>query len=180
MSEIASPRPELAATRTGTGVRGVAPGHYRIVPSRSTVGFRVRKLGLFTVAGTFAVRAGTVEVVDGAAHVQIDIDAGSFTTANKRRNADVRGPNFLDADTFGSLTWTGVLADGTSTATGTLRVRGVSAAVPVEVVGVEAGPAAVTVRARAVVDRFETGVTAARGIAARTLDAEFELTLLRG
>ncbi|MFC7658000.1 YceI family protein [Pseudonocardia benzenivorans] len=109
----------------GSGVRGVAPGRHRIAPTRSTLAFRVREFGMVTVTGTFAVLDGEAVVTDGVARVRVVADAGSFTTGNRRRDADVRGHRFLDAATFPELTWTGELADGTTTAPGTLRVRDV-------------------------------------------------------
>lgn len=165
-------------TAAGTGVRGVAPGWYTVAPTRSTLTFRVRMLGSFTVRGTFAIRSGRVEVGDGIARALVDVDAASVTTASRRRDADVRGPRFLDAATFRSLTWTGELADGTSTATGTLRVRGVAVPAAVEVWAVEVGPRAVRVHAWARVDRLAAGVSAARRIVGRVLDLDVELTLL--
>lgn len=169
---------DVPSTAAATGVRGVRPGTYRVAPTRSAVSWRVRKLGLFTVTGTFAVREGSVQVGSGSALAHVVIDAGSFTTASRRRDADVRGPNFLDAAGHPSLTWDGELTDGVATAPGTLRVRDGVSDVAVEVDRVDITPSAVTVTARARVDRFAAGVTAARGIAGQFLDLELTLTLL--
>ncbi|GAA4880755.1 YceI family protein [Pseudonocardia benzenivorans] len=163
----------------GSGVRGVAPGRHRIAPTRSTLAFRVREFGMVTVTGTFAVLDGEAVVTDGVARVRVVADAGSFTTGNRRRDADVRGHRFLDAATFPELTWTGELADGTTTAPGTLRVRDVETPTAVEVAAVESGRGVTGVRARMVVDRCAAGVPAGRLIVARTLDVDADLTLLR-
>ncbi|GEL21333.1 hypothetical protein PSU4_02870 [Pseudonocardia sulfidoxydans NBRC 16205] len=172
------------AARGGSGVRGVAPGHYRIAPTRSTVAFRVTSLGFLVVDGTFAVTEGDVDVAAGRARVRVDLDAASFTTAKRRRDVDVRGPRFLDAVRFPVLSWAGELADGTGIAAGTLRVRDTDAPVAAEVVAVEivtvdAGPTVVTVTARLTVDRVAAGVRRGPGLIGRHVDVDVSLTLLR-
>lgn len=167
------------AARGGSGVRGVAPGHYRVAPTRSTVAFRVTSLGLLVVDGTFAVTEGDVEVAEGRARVRVDLDAASFTTARRRRDVDVRGPRFLDAVRFPVLSWSGELADGTATADGQLRVRGTDTPVVADVVTVDAGRSVVLVTARLTVDRVAAGIRRGPGLIGRDVEVDVSLTLLR-
>jgi polyisoprenoid-binding protein YceI len=160
-------------------VRGVAPGHYRVAPTRSTVAFRVTSLGLLVVDGTFALTEGDVEVAEGRARVRVDLDAASFTTARRRRDVDVRGPRFLDAVRFPVLSWSGELADGTATADGQLRVRGTDTPVVAEVVTVDAGRSVVLVTARLTVDRVAAGIRRGPGLVGRDVEVDVSLTLLR-
>lgn len=178
MTSRALPLVPLAA-RGGSGVRGVAPGHYRVAPTRSTVAFRVTSLGFFVVDGTFAVSEGDVEVAEGRARVRIDLDAASFTTGRRRRDVDVRGRRFLDAVRYPVLRWAGELRDGSGTAAGTLRVRDTDTPVVAEVSTVEAGRSVVMVAARLTVDRVAAGLRGGPGLIGRDLDVEVALTLLR-
>ncbi|GAY10710.1 YceI family protein [Pseudonocardia sp. N23] len=171
-------RPAPLAARGGSGVRGVAPGHYRVAPTRSTVGFRVTSFGVVVVHGTLAVAEGDVEVAEGLARVRVDVDAASFTTGTRRRDVDVRGPRFLDAVHHPVLSWTGALADGAGRATGTLRVRDTETPVVADVVSVDAGRA-VVVTARLTVDRAAAGIRGARAAVGRTVEVDVSLTLLR-
>jgi polyisoprenoid-binding protein YceI len=166
------------ARDVAAGVRGVRPGSYRVEPTCSTVAFRVRELGLFTVAGTVALRRGRVQVGAGVAQVSVEVDAASFATSNRRRDAGVRGPRFLDAVGFPALSWSGTLTDGHMDAPGTLRVRDTTTSVPAEVDRVEVEPGRVQVHARMQVDRVAAGVVAGRGVAGRLLDVEVALALL--
>ena len=75
------------------------PGRYVIDPASSAVTFRTRHMfGLAPVRGTFAIRAGAVEVTGGPARraAHAEIDAASFRTGNPQRDASVRSARLLD------------------------------------------------------------------------------------
>lgn len=105
--------------------------------------------------------------------------AVSFST--RRRDADVRSERFLHADLYPDLRFvsSGVTLDGPSwSVTGQLTVKAVKGTVTWRI---EPGPAAdddpLVLRARARIDRFQFGVTAARGMAGRHLDVCVDLAL---
>jgi polyisoprenoid-binding protein YceI len=152
-------------------------GRYAIDPGRSAVTFRTRHLfGLAAVRGRFAIKSGTVDVAEpaSASDVRVEIDAASFRTRNKQRDAAVRSAQFLDAAAHPAITFTAVRLDRQAI-TGSLTVRGVTRPVTLTVERIDTAPGAFTARATARIDRTEFGVTALRGIAARYLDMTVEV-----
>ena len=156
-------------------------GRYEIDTTSSTVRFRTRHLfGLGPVRGSFAIRAGTVDIAEPLAgsRIRAEIDAASFRTGNAARDAAVRSARFLDAGTHPDMTFASERTDG-STLTGTLTVRGVTRPVTLSVEQPTVAPESFTVRAAARIDRTEFGVTASRGLAGRYLDLTLEVRCLR-
>ena len=106
-------------TSSGTGAAGARsatpaaqatprPGRYEIDTSCSAVTFRTRHLfGLAPVRGSFAIRAGTVDVAEPLADSSIyaEIDAASFRTGNGQRDVSVRSARLLDADQYPVITF---------------------------------------------------------------------------
>lgn len=165
----------------------IAAGTYLIDPAHSTVRFRVtHSFGLGPVSGTFDIRDGVLTVADdpGGSTVRARVDAGSFRTDKPRRDADVRGRRFLDADTFPTLDFRSAALARTDDGwqlRGDLTVRGVTAPVTLRLDGAEpldgaAGPVAGGWRLRAAVrvDRYRYRV-GPRGVIARWLDADLDL-----
>jgi polyisoprenoid-binding protein YceI len=153
------------------------PGRYVIDPDRSTVTFRSRHLfGLAPVRGTVAVRSGTVDIAEPLAgsSVRVDIDVASFHTGNGGRDDNVRSARFLDAGRYPLMTFVAEHLDGLALA-GTLTVRDVTR--PVSLAIEESGVSArsFTVRATTVIDRFDFGLTALRGLAGRHLNLDIEV-----
>jgi polyisoprenoid-binding protein YceI len=156
-------------------------GRYEIDTTSSTVRFRTRHLfGLGPVRGSFAIRAGTVDIAEPLAgsRIRAEIDAASFRTGNAARDAAVRSARFLDAGTHPDMTFASERTDG-STLTGALTVRGVTRPVTLSVGQPTVAPESFTVRAAARIDRTEFGVTASRGLAGRYLDLTLEVRCLR-
>ncbi|MDT7724895.1 MAG: hypothetical protein QOI21_1471 [Actinomycetota bacterium] len=156
-----------------------ALGVYEIWPSSSEISFKVRKLGLFTVHGTFAVRAGHVDARADGVTVTAEIDTASFTTASKHRDRDVRGPKFLDAEHYPTLSFTGKLSPDAKSVAGVLSGQREQAPVELIIDEVKVDGSTVDVRAHARVDRTALGVTAGPGLVAREVDIEFVVRLLR-
>jgi polyisoprenoid-binding protein YceI len=173
---------------TGSPVPGqLPPGRYRIDAGRSAVTFTTRHLfGLARVRGTFALRDGTVHVADpvGGSTVRARVAASTFRTGNPVRDAAVLSPRLLDAEAYPGLTFTSTDlirepggADGQWLLRGELEVRGVPRPVEVRVTRLSAGGASepggagITLHASArfSVDRYDFGITAYRGLAARWL-----------
>jgi polyisoprenoid-binding protein YceI len=158
-------------------------GRYRINPGRSTVTFRTRHLfGLAPVHGTFALRDGTIDVTEPPAgcSVRARVAASTFKTGNDMRDAAVLSARLLDAATYPNLAFTSTAlisepgpapAAGQWLLCGELEVRGVSRPVEAHISSVSVGEGGTTlaVTARLSLDRYEFGLTAYRGLAARRL-----------
>lgn len=156
-------------------------GRYEIDPGGSAVTFRTRHLfGLAPVRGTFAIRAGTIDVAEPLADsaVYAEIDAASFRTGNLARDASVQSGRFLDAARHPVMTFRSERIDDAEL-TGTLTVRGVTRPVSLAVETADVSPRSFTARARTRIDRTEFGVTASRGLAGRYLDLSLEVRCVR-
>jgi polyisoprenoid-binding protein YceI len=83
------------------------PMQFRIDPSHSLVGFNVRHFFSRT-PGRFKEFSGniTLDPKDlAASSVEVTIQTASIDTENDRRDADLRSPNFFNADTFPTITF---------------------------------------------------------------------------
>ena len=169
--------------QTTRNLTGAIPqlGRYQIDPGGSSVTFRTRHLfGLAPVRGRFAIRGGTVDVAEPltGSRVYAEIEAGSFRTGNRQRDAAVRSARFLAAGAHPVLAFSSEGPDG-PVLDGTLTVRGVSRPVRVrtEITGVDRWW--FTARATVRIDRYDFGVTASRGLAGRYLDITMEVRCVR-
>ncbi|MGC4808713.1 YceI family protein [Micromonospora sp. DT233] len=156
-------------------------GRYDIDPTRSTVRFRTTHMfGLGKVTGTFAVRSGTVEVVEplAASSVRAEIDAASFHTGTAARDRTVRSATFLDTDHHPTITFVSAGIDGTNL-TGQLTVREVTGPVTLAVQESANTTDGFRVVATTRIDRLEFGVTGSRGMTGRYLDLTVEAACVR-
>jgi polyisoprenoid-binding protein YceI len=165
---------------------GVPPvGSYRIDAPRSTVSFTIRRLfGLATVSGTFRLRDGEIRigqpVSDSSAHAIID--AASVTTGNAKRDAKVRSGEFLAAGLSPDIAFHSKRlrqTDGTWVLTGALFVRGRRAFIDLTVGPAEIADTWTRFHATGRIDRYQLGITAARGIAGRYLDVSLDIVATR-
>ena len=165
------------------------PGRYRIDPEHSTVTIRTRHLfGLGPVRARLDLREGCIQVTapPEASAVQARFAASSFRSRNPARDAAVLSPGLLDAGTYPSISFTSTelvqakgptgqgkgeqdRIDGLWSLRGELEVRGVTRPVEVRVDAVEADSATLRATAQVSIDRYDFGITAYRGLAARTL-----------
>ena len=113
-------------------------GIWDIDPTHSTIGFSARHAMIAKVRGRFAEFTGSISM-DGAdpaaSRADLTIVASSITTENDDRDGHLRSAEFLDVDTFPTITFvsTGVVANGSSfTVTGDLTIRGVTRPVSVQ------------------------------------------------
>ena len=85
-----------------TTMTSVGAGIWTADLTRTRAAFAARHLFGQTVQGTIAVTGGTLDVgPDGQPRrFQATLDPASIDTGNARRDADLRGPRFLDAGTF--------------------------------------------------------------------------------
>lgn len=154
---------------------GQAPGPaaaaptWRIDTSHSELTFQVRHL-LSRVRGSFGEWTGAI-VVDPAnlseGSVSVDITTGTIDTNNARRDADLRGANFFDAEAHPTITFrsTSVEASGTSIRVhGDLTMRGITRPVVLEgeflgTMRDGQGRERIGFEAEATIDRKEFGIT---------------------
>ncbi len=165
---------------TSTTGAGIATGTYTIDTAASRIGFTTAHMfGLGPVAGTFAIRSGTVTLADDPAKCTVTarIDAASFTTDKPRRDKDIRSKRFLHAERYPDLVFESdrLVRDGDRWLLhGRLTVHGLTAPVTLEVHSGTAEPDGCRFRARARIDRYAHHV-GPRGIVGRYLNAEFDI-----
>ena len=185
---MAALRPDQAKTGAPGAIIGTPgtqvtprPGRYEIDTSCSAVTFRTRHLfGLAPVRGSFAIRAGTIEVAEPlpGASVFVRIDPASFRTGNGQRDSNVRSERLLDAVRYPVITFRSEEVNGPAL-TGTLTVRNVSMPVTLSIEQTAVTPESFEARASTRIDRTEFGVTAYRGMAGRYLDMTIEARCVR-
>jgi polyisoprenoid-binding protein YceI len=158
-------------------------GRFEIDPSRSRISFRTRHLfGLAPVRGTFAIRSGTVEVTEPVAQsrIHVEVDAASFRTGNPQRDRTVRAARYLDVRRHPVLTFDASSVDTAGRVIdGNLTVGEITRPVRLVVTEFEATRGSVSARGSAHVDRFDFGLTAARGLAGRHLELSVEVQCAR-
>ena len=165
------------------------PGRYRIDAEHSTVTIRTRHLfGLGPVRATLALRDGRIQVTapPEASTVQARFAASTFRSRNPAREAAVLSSRLLDAGTYPSLAFTSTelvqvkdRAEGQWSLRGELEVRGVARLVEIWIRAVEADSATLRASARVSVDRYDFGITAYRGLAARRLTVDLAIVAHR-
>jgi polyisoprenoid-binding protein YceI len=171
-------------TGTGTSPAPAAlltdlAGQRRLDADHTTITFHTRHLfGLAAVGGTMRVHQGLVSISDeGHATGAITIDADSFDSGNTRRDTDVAGPRFLDAEQYPLITFRPtrlVPTDHGWRLDGDLTVRAKSQKVSLSITSIESVGDGLRVRCTARIDRYAFGLTAARGMAARHLDLSID------
>jgi polyisoprenoid-binding protein YceI len=152
-------------------------GRYTIDTAKSRVSFKTRHMfGLAPVRGSFAIRAGTVDVLEPLAQTVItaEIDVASFRTGNPARDNTVRSARLLDASQHPVISFTSSGIDGASV-NGALTAHGVSRNIGLRVGQVSVSPAAFAARGAVRIDRTAFGVTGMRGLAGRYLDITVEV-----
>ena len=157
------------------------PGRYEIDTSCSAVTFSTRHLfGVAPVRGSFAIRAGTIDVAEPLSDlgIHVEIEAASFRTGNPLRDSAVRSVRLLDAAHCPVVTFRSGRMDGLAL-TGTLTVRDVARPVSLSIEQSAVAPGSFTARAATRIDRAEFGVTAYRGLAGRYLDMTVEVRCVR-
>ena len=157
------------------------PGRYEIDTSCSTVTFRTRHLfGLAPVRGSFAIRAGTVDVAEPLAGSRVDVrfDSASFRTRNGRRDDKVCSERLLDTARYPAITFRSDSVDGPAV-TGTLTVRDVTMPVTLSIDRTTVTSGSFNAKASTRIDRTEFGVTAYRGMAGRYLEMTIEVRCVR-
>jgi polyisoprenoid-binding protein YceI len=170
---------------TSTRLDVPRPGRYRISPADSTVTVRTRHLfGLGAVRATLALRDGRIVVTapPEASTASARFAASTFVSGNEARDAAVLSPRLLDAEAYPSLTFTStglVCEQGRWSLRGELEVRGVTRLVQARISALDTDGATLRASAQVSVDRYDFGITAYRGLAARGLTVDLAVTAHR-
>ena len=120
------------ATRTLDGVEIPAAGVYALDPAHSSVGAVARHLMVTKVRGYFRDFSGTIHIDDDPlkSWVEIEIKADSIDTRMPARDEHLRSPDFLDAQTYPTLTFRSTGFERTSSESfdlhGDLTIRGIT------------------------------------------------------
>jgi len=161
------------------------PGRYTISPAHSTVTIRTRHMfGLGAVRATLALRDGRILVTrqPEASTVQARFAVPSFRSGNEARDAAVLSPKLLDAESYPSLSFIStelVNEHGQWSLRGELGVRGVTRQVEARIDALVSDGATLRANAQVNIDRYDFGITAYRGLAARTLTVELGIIAYR-
>jgi polyisoprenoid-binding protein YceI len=161
------------------------PGRYLISPEQSTAVIRTRHMfGLGAVRATLALRDGRIVVAGQpeSSTVQVRFAVPSFQSGNGARDAAVLSPRLLGAEAFPTMSFTStglVPAFGQWSLRGELEVRGTARLVAAHITALRADGPTLNASALAVIDRYDFGITAYRGLAARWLTVDLTVTARR-
>jgi polyisoprenoid-binding protein YceI len=115
---------------------------WQIDRAHSAAQFAVRHLMVSTVRGHFGKLTGTVNYDPKnptAASLQAEVEVASIDTREPKRDADLKGPNFFDAEKFPTMTFKSTKVEsagaGRLKMTGDLTLRGVTKQVVFDVEG---------------------------------------------
>jgi polyisoprenoid-binding protein YceI len=148
-----------------------AAGVYNVDAVHSTVGFIARHLVASKVRGRFTDFAGTIIIGDTleTSSVQATVQAASITTDNEMRDAHLKSPDFLEFETYPTLSFasTKITAKGDNDfeLVADLTVKGITKSVTFDLEYLGTGPSMVpgaTVagfEARTEIDRRDFGVS---------------------
>lgn len=138
----------MSTPTTETTGLAAAAGTWVIDTAHTNIGFSARHAMVAKVRGAFDDFAGSF-TIDGdnlsASTAELTIQAASIGTKNADRDAHLKSPDFLDVESFPTITFTStaVEVDGNDiTLTGDLTIHGVTKSVEVayEFVGLSQDP----------------------------------------
>ena len=123
-------------------------GTWTIDPAHTTIGFSARHAMIAKVRGAFTEFTGSLTLNGNdpaGSSAELTVLTASIDTGNADRDGHLKSPDFLDVESFPTLTFvsTSVTGDGTSfVVTGDLTIHGVTKSVPVkfELLGVSTDP----------------------------------------
>ena len=108
---------------------------WKIDPSHSQIGFKVKHMMISTVSGGFSDFEATIEAdgeqFDGAA-IQFKADTASIQTGSNDRDTHLKSADFFDADTYPEIRFESTHFDGSSV-TGNLTIKDVTKKVTFQV-----------------------------------------------
>jgi polyisoprenoid-binding protein YceI len=155
----------------------LAGERYQVDPVHSTVIFKTLHFGVGYQYGSFRKLSGALVVDEerpARSSIQLEVEASSVFTANKKRDTHLRSPDFLSAKQFPKITFesTKVVKRGRDAAdvTGRLTLRGVTKTVTVRMKKVGAGKDAwgnyrIGFEGTFTIRRGDYGITKMKGVA---------------
>ena len=160
----------MTTTRTWEKIEIPTPGTFTLDPAHTEVSAVARHLMVSKVRGTFSDVAGVIVIGEDPLESTVDvtIKAASIDTGHADRDGHLRGPDFLDVETYPELTFRGsrvVKHSGDEfVLAGDLTIRGVTKEVELDVqyAGVVTNPwgqQVVGFSASTELDREEFGMT---------------------
>lgn len=171
--------------RQRPGAAAPPAGTYAIDPERSTVSFTTRHFfSLARVRGSFGLHEGQIRIADPVEHSSATavVPAASFSTGNDRRDANVRSPKLLGADTYPLIVFTSERLEHAGedwVLHGSLSVRGRSAPVAVLLGDIAVDGPTLRASAAARIDRYAFGVSRQKGLIGRHLDLTLDVVASR-
>ena len=109
-------------------------------PGHTAAEFRARHMMVTYVRGSFKNVQGALDFDSEnprLSSVEVTIDAAEIWTGEPQRDAHLRSPDFLDAENYPQITFTGdqveLIGDHDYVVTGELTIRGVTRSVPLRV-----------------------------------------------
>lgn len=116
-----------------TSVTVVSAKDYKIDDSHTRIEFKVRHLGISSVAGQFNKFGGSFSYDPAkpeAAKAEAVVDVTSISTANTKRDEHLRSPDFFDTPKWAEMKFLSKkvepIGDGKMKVTGDLTMRGVT------------------------------------------------------
>jgi polyisoprenoid-binding protein YceI len=160
----------IGSLRELDGVLAPVAGTWKLDPGHTAVGFVARHMMVTKVRGNFKRFDGEIVVADRVedSRVNVTIDADSITTHSDQRDAHLRSGDFLEIETYPTLTFrsTSVEREGDTSlkVVGDLTIKNVTRPVvlDVEYEGAQQTPWGATVAgftARTEIDREDFGIT---------------------
>lgn len=139
-------------------------GNWSIDTSATLVTVTVKKLGVITVRATLDVVSGSIEIDNDheVSSVEIVADATSYASPNAKRNQHVVSDDFLDAETYPTISMkaSSATASGeTYLCSGTVTVKGQSAPIGFTITDLAIQGSTATFNATASVDRQDIGIS---------------------
>jgi polyisoprenoid-binding protein YceI len=157
------------------------PGTYRLDPTESRVRYTGKHMfGLGTVRATFTIHAGELRIGEPLAtsSVEVTVDATSFSSANAKRDKDVRSAGLLDVATYPDITFASDTLEQIGDAlrvAGTVTAHGHTVDVEVLIDRITPHGPGIRLHGRAEhLDRTAFGITGSRGMVGRYLDLELD------
>lgn len=120
----------------------VSAESWSIDPEHSNLGFKIRHMMVSNVKGNFSAFTGTVQIDDRditRSKVEVSIETASINTNIKKRDADLRSPNFFDVGKYPLMTYVSTkvekAGEGKLRVTGNLTLHGITREVVLDVEG---------------------------------------------
>ena len=115
------------------GSTGLSAALYKVDPSHSTVGFKVKHMMISTVTGKFGNFSGSYDLDKGQfKSLKGEIKSASIDTGIVKRDDHLRSADFFDATKFGDITFV-MTSASKDKMIGNLTIRGITKKVTLDI-----------------------------------------------